>query len=212
MPAGRLLRTLFSKVRFYPKIALGPVTIDGVIVAEGEDIARTGILRIEAGDYDLDSLRLVVNGSVWLPTSRGSNYLQFVVQSDGDFVIYSDYKQLFSFSNSVTSEYPSWMNGVVRARISSMSGGDDYGLSSSEQSSDNFYLNYSRKVDSNYPYYVVIFEFVSDADLSQFSVEGGEITSSRQGARNVVVHIQPTTLNSQIFLKYGELILFVAPV
>ena len=199
-------------MRFYPKIALGPVTIDGLIVAEGEDIARTGVLRIEAGDYDLNSLRLVVNGSVWLPTSRGSNFLQYVVQFEGNFEVYSNYLRLLSFSNSVAADFPDFMNGVVRARIAASSAQSDSGVSESEERSESYYLNYHREVTSSYPYYFVLVGSDFTDVVDDYSVEGGTIEAFYQQAGFTRLYIRPSSDDSIVWLRYGELILFVAPV
>lgn len=212
MPAGRRQKTRFLKVLFCPSAALGPVTINGHVVAEGEDIAQTGILVVNSGDYAVDSIRLVVDGTVWIPTERSELSVSYIVQSIGEFVVYSGSKVVMSFRNSVAADFPSWMNGHVEARISATTSDSDSGLISSLQSSDNFYLNYSVAVNSDYPYYVVFLRKDDTADLTDFVVEGGEIVSLKQFAQNVVVRIHPLTIESQVWLKLGELILFVAPV
>ena len=195
---------------FCPRLALGPVTIDGVEVTKGMDIARTGILRVLAGDYMLDSIRLVVDGSVWVPLDFGSDFLEFLVQSRGSFEIFAGEKSVFAFSNSVDIEYPSWMGRSVRGRISSSAEAADRGKSDSELASYQYYLNYSILVSEEFPYYLAAISKKEDYDSSLYQVENGSILSIDEAETFTWIHIEPSDLSRPVILRYAEAILFVA--
>lgn len=210
MPAGRRQKTRFLKVLFCPRLALGPVTIDGVKVSKGMDIARTGILRVFAGDYMLDSIRLVVDGSVWVPLDFGPDFLEFLVQSSGSFEVFAGEKSVFAFSNSVDIEYPSWMSKRVRGRISSSNTATDRGDADSEVSVLQYYLNYNVLVSEEFPYYLVAVGKKEDYDSELYQVENGSIVAIDEATTFTWIHIEPSDLSRPVILRYAEAIVFIA--
>lgn len=201
---------LFSKAHFCPSIALGPVTIDGVEVSKGVDIARTGILRVFAGDYMLDSIRLVVDGSVWVPLDFGPDFLEFLVQSSGSFEIFAGEKSVFAFSNSVDIEYPSWMSKRIRGRITSSTDAKDRGNAESEVTVSQYYLNYNVLVSDEFPYYIAVIGKREEYDSSLYQIENGSIIAIDEATTFTWIHIEPSDLSRPIILRYSEAIVFIA--
>lgn len=97
---------LYLKVAFFPKKALGSITINGTLINKGETIQQFGMLRVDVGNYEIEEISVWNNGIKWSSVSVEENVLVFNLQSNGDFFIYeNDRNVIFDFSNDMQQNF-----------------------------------------------------------------------------------------------------------
>lgn len=195
---------------FCPSYALGAVTINDCVISKGSDINATGVLRVHAGDFPLDSIRVVNDGQVWIPLAEGSDYYQYILQATGSFQIFSGPNLVFNFGNSKDTERPSWLRSYVEGRLASSPSDSSFGPTSTRDSSSSYYINYATRLFDDYVCYCCLFYFDADIDASRFNADGGSITFSAQRDTFYLVKIVPFDDSSVVILRYDDYIIFVA--
>lgn len=90
----------------YPIEALGSVTINGAPITRGETIQAYGELRVDVGTFRVYDISVWNNNQQWSPVSVEGSVLVFNVQSNGEFFIYDNRRNiLFSFVNDMQADF-----------------------------------------------------------------------------------------------------------
>lgn len=178
------------------------VTANGAVVSNAETLSGSQVIRVYGNSLYGQGYRFVHDGVDLTPQSSTDEYDEYTIATAGSYVIYVDGQRYMSFS--VQGPFiPAEMSGRVRAML--VDGGGNMRPGSELETNDG-YLDYPRKIDSQY-YRIAVYLYAKEGStIAQSDIQllgNASASYSWQGSSHyMLVTVTPGGDDFLCILKY----------
>lgn len=194
----------------FHRASVQSITANGSAISPGAALTGQQVIRVTGSGLYAPALRFVYDGIDYTPLSRGANWVEYIITSSGNAVVYVNGAESLRFSVSgITppSELSGYIQGVQQNEVAYTA--DFYNL----QSSNSACLNYPYMVSPDLMYFRLVMDVVDKEAIQQSdysfvncsSVDYSPVAVSER----IAITLQLTDPTSVCYLAYKGFIIFV---